>query len=54
MTSKLSSQKERIDKMGDLVHRVSDNFKELDIFKGRYLRHIYVHKKEVDFFQNEM
>ena len=33
--------------MGELVNRVSNNFKELEIFKGRYLRHIYDHKMEV-------
>ena len=54
MASQFGSQKDRIDRMGDLVQRVSNNFKELEIFKGRYLRHIYVHKKEVDFYQREI
>ena len=33
---------------------VSDNFQELEFFRGRYLRHIYEHKSMIDKdWQNE-
>ena len=46
--AQVNEQKEKIDKVGDLLTRVSNNFKELEIFRGRYLKHIYDHKMEVE------
>jgi len=40
--------------MGELVGRVSENFEELEIFRGRYLRHIYDHKREVELNQKQI
>jgi hypothetical protein len=34
--------------IGETLIEVSKNFKELDFFKGRYLRHIYDHKRMID------
>ena len=45
---RLDRIEEKIDKMGDLVDRVSSNFKELEIFRGRYLKHMFDHKMELE------
>jgi hypothetical protein len=34
--------------IGDTLIEVSKNFKELEFFKGRFLRHIYDHKRMID------
>ena len=34
--------------IGDTVIEISKNFKELEFFKGRFLRHIYDHKRMID------
>ena len=39
---------EKNEKIGEEILRVAGNFKELDIFKGRFLRRIYEHKAEVE------
>ena len=35
-----------------LIH-VNNNFKDLEFFKGRFLRHIYEHKREIEHRQAE-
>jgi hypothetical protein len=34
--------------IGHTLVEVSRNFKELEFFKGRFLRHIYDHKRVID------
>lgn len=41
MKSEFNQEKGKIARLGDEITRVSNNFKELEIFKGRFLRHIY-------------
>lgn len=35
-------------KGGQIINEVSHSFKELDFFRGRFLRHIYDHKRMID------
>jgi len=37
----------------DRLYHVNQNFKELEFFKGRFLRHIYEHKREIEHRQAE-
>ena len=39
---------QRMEKYQDRLFKVSHNFGELNEFTGRFLRHIYDHKREVE------
>lgn len=44
----IDKRKVSVDKYSDAILELSNNFSQLDEFKGRFLKHIYVHKKEKD------
>ena len=48
MKSTVNKRKVSIDKLSDAILELSNNFSELEEFKGRFLKHIYIHKKEKD------
>ena len=48
MGENLESQQNNLAEIGETIVEVSKNFKELEFFKGRFLRHIYDHKRTID------
>lgn len=48
MEEKLLAEEQNLAEIGDTIVEVSKNFKELEFFKGRFLRHIYDHKRTID------
>ena len=40
--------KNKIEKFEEKLIKISKDFNELDQFTGRFLKHIYEHKKETD------
>ena len=44
----MEAQQENLLEIGETLIEVSKNFKELEFFKGRFLRHIYDHKRMID------
>ena len=48
MTEVVPAAQENLAKGGQIITEVSHSFKELDFFRGRFLRHIYDHKRMID------
>ena len=44
----LPEQEKQLNHISDTIKNVSHNFHELDQFTGRFLRHIYDHKRAAD------
>ena len=48
MGESLEAEQSNLAYIGETIVEVSKNFKELEFFKGRFLRHIYDHKRMID------